>query len=164
MPSPEMPDARDLQAQLANAVTMAAEQYQIGWEIYSVFGVSNAVLLVALFATGALRRPVGLVVSAAGLALSLVWSFIQFRAVAWLTVYENIIFNIENELFKTSPSFALSQTRNRQEVGGLSIRWMVIGSPVLAAVFWAVAVFFFYLYARPGTSSGLHLEPEVFLR
>ena len=91
-PPPPQLTRDDQWKQLGNAVALAAKQDQIAWAIFGVFWAANAVLLVALFTTGALPQPsVGLVVSSVGVVLSLVWRAIERRAVEWLKHYERVL-------------------------------------------------------------------------
>lgn len=69
---------------MGNAVTLVAKQDHIVWTVFGAFWAANAVLLVALFQSGDLpKRPVGLIVSRVGFALSPVWLLIRHRAQAW---------------------------------------------------------------------------------
>ncbi len=142
-PRPESPSdlPGDLWNQLGHAVSMAAKEDQIVWTIFGVFWAANAVLLVALFTTGALPSPpVGIVVSASGAALSSVWFLIQRRAIGWLGYYERIIRELEQKL-QVPDAVALSPGLNKttfnETVGrGVRVRPLMTGSGFLVAVLW----------------------------
>jgi hypothetical protein len=142
---PPAPSPDQLWNQLGNAVALVAKQDQIVWTIFGVFWAANAVLLVALFTTGALpKRPVGLVVSIVGLALSLVWLAIQHRAVAWLKYYEVVVGELEEKHLHVPPSVAL--TGQRERVGGVRVRPLMLGCPLVSAVLWGWSVWWFFTH------------------
>ncbi len=132
-----------LWSQLGNAVVLAAKQDQIVWTVFSVFWAANAVLLVALFTTGALpKRPVGLVVSIVGFAISLVWTAIQHRAIAWLKFYEAVMSELER--IHLRPPVAL--TGRREQVGGMPVRPIMLGCPFVSFIFWGLSVWWFFTH------------------
>jgi hypothetical protein len=132
-------------SQLACAVSMAAKEDQIVWTIFGVFWAANAVLLVALFTTGALPSVlVGIIVSATGAILSWIWFLIQRRAIRWLAYYESIIWKLEEKL-SLPPDLALSPRLNEKRfneiVGrGLRVRPFMVGSASIAALAWMAAL------------------------
>ena len=132
-----------LWSQLQNAVALAAKQDQIVWAIFGVFWAANAVLLVALFTTGDLpKRPVGLVVSIVGLAISLVWTAIQRRAIAWLKFYEGVMSEIEERHLQ--PPVRL--TGRREQVGGMPVRLLMLGCPFVSVILWGWSVWWFFAH------------------
>lgn len=136
----------DLWNQLGNVVALVAKQDQIVWAVFGVFWAANAVLLVALFTTGDLpKRPVGLVVSIFGLALSLLWLAIQHRAMAWLKFYEKVVRKLEETHLHLPSSVAL--TGHEEQVGGMRVRPLMLGCPLVSAVLWGWSVFWFFTYS-----------------
>jgi hypothetical protein len=132
-----------LWSQLQNAVALAAKQDQIVWTIFGVFWAANAVLLVALFTTGDLpKRPVGLVVSIAGLAISLVWTVIQKRAIAWLRFYETVMSDLEG----THLQVPVRLNNRRGEVGGMSVRRLMVGCSLTSVILWGCSVCWFFAH------------------
>ena len=129
--------------QLGNVVTMAAKEDQIIWAIFGVFWAANAVLLVALFTTGAIPEDnVVMIISFVGLVLSLIWSFIQRRAIKWLIYYEKIINRIEDEL-KIPDHISISAYKNsnlyEEIVGkGVRVRKLMIRSSVVSMCIWLI--------------------------
>ena len=129
--------------QLGNVVTMAAKEDQIIWAIFAVFWAANAVLLVALFTTGAIPKDnVVMIISFVGLVLSLIWFFIQRRAIKWLIYYENIINRIEDEL-KIPDHISISTYKNKELydriVGkGVRVRKLMIRSGVVSTSIWLI--------------------------
>jgi hypothetical protein len=125
---------------------MAAKQDQIVWTIFGIFWAANAVLLVALFATGAApQASVGaVVVSAVGAGLSGLWIVVQHRAIGWLTYYERIILRLEEEYLRLPPDLALSAYLNlatrRETVGQVGIRPLVKRSGAVVAGLWLGAL------------------------
>ncbi len=142
---PRTPSHEDLWNQLGNAVALIAKQDQIVWAIFGAFWAANAVLLVALFTSGDLpKRPVGLIVSITGLALSLVWLAIEHRAVAWLKYYEAIMRELEqNHLHVPS---AVAFTGGPERVEGMRVRPLILSCPFASAVLWGWATWWFWIY------------------
>ncbi|MBI3872072.1 MAG: hypothetical protein HY304_03225 [candidate division Zixibacteria bacterium] len=134
----------ELQDQLGHAVTMAAKQDQIVWTVYGVFCAANAVLLVALFTTGKVPPPpVGMVVSAAGAALSWAWWIIQWRALCWLGYYETIIEQVEillNLPAELCLSSGINKVTRRDRIRGMRVRGLKVGSALVAAFLWTAAL------------------------
>jgi hypothetical protein len=136
------PSESNLWNQLGNAVTLVAKQDQIVWAVFGVFWAANAVLLVALFTSGDLpKRPVGLIVSIVGIALSLVWLAIEHRAVAWLEFYEAIVRELEQKHLHVPSSVAFSG--HRETVGGMRVRLLMLACPLVSAVLWGWPVWWF---------------------
>jgi hypothetical protein len=129
--------------QLSNVVTMAAKEDQIIWAIFGVFWAANAVLLVALFTTGAIpNNNVVMIISFVGLVLSFIWFFIQRRAIKWLIYYETLINRIEDEL-KIPDHISLSAHKNKnlfdEKVGkGVRVRKLMIRSGVVSTFVWLI--------------------------
>lgn len=136
------PSNSDLWNQLGNAVTLIAKQDQIVWAVFGVFWAANAVLLVALFTSGDFpKRPVGLIVSIVGIALSLVWLVIEHRALAWLKYYEGIMKKLEKNHLLVPDSVAF--TGYPKTVRGMRVRPLMLVCPVLSAVLWCWSVWWF---------------------
>ncbi len=138
--------------QLSNAVALGAKQDQIVWTVFGVFWAANAVLLVALFATGDLpERRVGIIASAFGIALSAVWWRVERRAIEYLGAYEEVIRRLERRLLGEPSQFALSRGLNEElfekKVQGSSVRPLVEGVCIVFIGVWLGALIFFVLSA-----------------
>ncbi len=136
----------DASDQFTNTVALIAKQDQIVWMIFGIFWAANAVLLVALFTTGKLPdRAVGIIVSAVGTILSLVWALVQYRAVSYLKFYEAILYQIEKEYLSVPKDIALSGYLNENLYGakvgrGIRVRGIMIGSCIASTIGWSVSV------------------------
>jgi ADP-ribose pyrophosphatase YjhB (NUDIX family) len=104
-----------LENQLNNVVAARSSQDQILWSIIGVFGAINAILLVALFPSGDLpENPlIGIIVCLIGLVVSILWKFMQRRALFHIYYLEDLESLIEQNLdienrFSISPR--LNQT------------------------------------------------------
>jgi len=135
--------------QLGHVVSMATKEDQITRMIFSMFWVANALLLVALFATGKMPiRKVGAIISAMGVIISLVWFFIQWRSIGWLEYYERIIQRLEKRL-SIPPGIALSSHLNTRTlkvtVGRCipSVRLLMIVSACVLALLWTLSLLWF---------------------
>jgi hypothetical protein len=138
-----------LKDQLRNAVALAAKQDQIAWTVFGIFWAANAVLLVALFTSGDVPKPiVGVVVSLVGVVLSFIWSLIQRRALNWLTFYETVVQRLEERL-PIPPDVALSGRRNDtlfcKVIGASGTRTRVLmnRSGIAATLAWIVPLSWF---------------------
>src|SRR5689334_1105882 len=89
-------DRTELWTQLANALQLRSSQDQALWSGFGAGWVINAILLVALFPGGVLPSdPVGMLISAFGALLALVWYAIQERALGHLMRHEALIAKLE---------------------------------------------------------------------
>ena len=137
--------------QLNNAINLRNAQDQVLWSIIAVFLATNSILLVALFQSGSLpsKYYIGIVISAFGVALNLVWNNMQSRALRNIKRHEDLIETIEQEL-KISPDFATSPEIATERSKKYQSRWpeartiMPIWSIVIG-VFWLVALIFFIM-------------------
>ena len=109
-------DHDDRQAQLSRAADLRSTEDQVLWSIFGAFWGANTVLLVALFATGKLPESpfVGLVVSAAGTLLSVVWHVIQRRAIGHLKRFDVLMERLERDL-DVPPHYAVSAKINVED-------------------------------------------------
>jgi hypothetical protein len=136
---------------LGNAVALAVKQDQIVWTIFGIFWAANAVLLVALFNSGALpKRGVGLMVSLAGVVLSTVWFLVERRIIGYLHFYEAIVERIELEL-RVPSELALSASLNKGlhkvKVGqGVKIEKIILGCATFSGVLWLVSIVLFLIH------------------
>jgi hypothetical protein len=142
-------DQFDPVSHLQNAVQLVSKQDQITWTVFNIFWPANALLLVALFTTGRLpSRLVGIVVCAVGLALSVVWTVIQFRAMAHLEFYEAIVNRIEKSYLRVPVDIALSGRLNTdlftdKMSGTLPVRALMRAIGVTSSILWFVALLWF---------------------
>ncbi|HUY12786.1 MAG TPA: hypothetical protein VMX16_04030 [Terriglobia bacterium] len=136
--------------QIQNAIALRSSQDQVLWSIFGTFWAANAILLVALFTTGDLpkNRWVGIVISAVGLAIALVWRAIQKRALGHIARLEELIRKIEEDL-RVEPRLAVSAEINREDyqryVGKsiFSARTVMPLCSAGSAFLWIVAMLFF---------------------
>ncbi len=136
------PDLSGLWSQLANAVALAAKGDQIVWTIFGIFSASNALLLSALLTGGAApRREGAMVLSAAGVVLSVVWFLIQLRVMKYLAYYETIIRVLEDEFIKVPRSIALGK-----RLPGIGVRPLMRWFGALAALMWAGSIVYFLVW------------------
>ncbi len=143
------PSNSDLWNQLGNAVTFDNSENQVVWTIFGLFWAADAILLVAIFTTGDIPKPaVGMLVSIAGTALSVVWYIIQKRAIAYLGFYDSLVEQLESQL-QVQPELAasgnLNPTFKSSLKGSIGIRPLMRWCPGVSAVLWIVA---FVLFCR----------------
>jgi len=145
----------DLWRQLQNAISLRSTQDQILWQIFGVFWASNAVLLVALVATGHLPGDpvVGLIVAGAGTALCVAWNLIQRRALGHLGRDEKLMAKYERALH-VDPAFAVSWDVNREAYdtyvsNGPRARHVMNGTGLFALAFWVILAIYFAAQFRP---------------
>ncbi len=135
--------------QLQNAVALAAKEDQIAWTIFGIFWAADVLLLGALFVTGRVpERAVGVSVCIAGSVLSLVWYFIQSRALRFLSFYEKVQHALELQLLTGRVDVALSPRLNStafDAAQGTSVRArpLMIGSGIGSTVVWFSAGLWF---------------------
>lgn len=142
-------EKREMWNQLANAISLRSAQDQVLWSIFGAFWAVNAILLVALFTTGKLPESivVGIVVSSVGMLISLIWHFIQKRALGHVERYEELMRKLEAKL-GFDASFAVSAKINREDYGryvgkGIPARQVMPVCSLGGAILWALAVAFF---------------------
>jgi hypothetical protein len=148
--SPTPPLCRqELWDQLSRAIELRSSQDQVLWSIFGTFGATNAILLVALFTTGEFPKDpwLGVVVTAVGFSLSILWHFIQSRALGHVKRHEALMKCIEAEL-RLPPDFAVSAEINRasfdSQVGrGIRARTVMRLLGLGSALLWAVALLTF---------------------
>jgi len=153
---PETPQAvgdsftnEQLWNQLANAVSLDASENQVVWTIFGLFWAADAILLVALFTTGDIpKRPVGMLVSLAGVILSAVWYLIQKRAIGYLEFYDAVVDRLERRLGLPT-GLAVSGKINDQLYkfslkGSVSIRPLMNRCAGASALLWVAALFWFW--------------------
>jgi hypothetical protein len=145
--------SRYLSAQLLAATELMAASQRMAWQLFGAFCVTNALLLIALFASGEIPVPlVGVVVSGAGLVLSAV-SWLLVRQAADLThTYAALIGRIEQRL----------QVRNGLGVGGAAteagIGGLIAAGALGAGILWLIAL---ALFAYAGLT-GMTEAPATF--
>lgn len=155
--APNDPESFDAQSQLANAVQLSCKQDQITWAIFGVFWPANALLLVALFTTGNLpEKTVGIVVSLVGFVLSVVWTLIQYRALAHLVFFESVIQQIESKYLNIPIDATVSARLNedlfdkaaRCTVG---VRGIMKAIGIFSAILWIISFFLFLFVVKTTT-------------
>jgi hypothetical protein len=149
--------------QLANVVEMMKHEDEVLWNIFAIFWGTNAILLVALFAgdgsnaaaAGNVSSPgelAGVVVSAVGLGLSIMWLTLHRRSLAWLDYYQKLANRLEDGLgFKSYPQFAISVEINKElwkKTVGRWTNWPPARHAMLfcisiSAVLWLAALLYF---------------------
>jgi hypothetical protein len=149
--------------QLANAVEMVKHEDEVLWNIFAIFWGTNAILLVALFAGDGSNAGVasnvsgpesfvGVVVSAVGLGLSIMWLTLHRRSLAWLDYYQRLTNRLEEGLgFKSYPQYAISDEINtelRKKTVGDWKNWpparhSMIFCISISAALWLLALLYF---------------------
>lgn len=86
--------------QLTSAISYRASQEQIAWAMFGTLGATNAILLVALFSSGDLPQngKVGIVVSAVGVSVSILWNVMLHRIYRFAYRIEQLVTKIETDL------------------------------------------------------------------
>jgi len=141
-------DSKVLTEQLKNAVSLVASEDRIVWTIFGVFLASQGVLIGCFFRNGEFigHAPAGLFLSLFGLVLSVIWLFIQWRALGHLNRYDDLVRRLEVEL-KISSEFCISTWNNpaarKEFLSGPSVRKIMpatcatfIGIWLLSSVGW----------------------------
>jgi hypothetical protein len=107
-----------LTEQLARAWSLRTNQDQVLWRVFGAFWPTNAILLVALFRSGAQgpSRVVGIITCGAGLFVAVVWFLLHRRALAHLLRLDSIAENLERML-ALKPEQALSVGLSSVPVG-----------------------------------------------
>jgi hypothetical protein len=85
---------------LQNSSNLRTGQDQVVWRIFGSFWSTNALLLISMFSIGEKWNinEVGIIVSSIGILISIVWTLIQIRAIDRITMHENSMIYIENQL------------------------------------------------------------------
>jgi hypothetical protein len=148
LPSPG--DERQvLTEQLARVWSLRTNQDQVLWRVFGAFWPTNAILLVALFRSGAQgpSREVGIITCAAGLFVAVVWFLLHRRALAHLLRLDSIAENLERML-ALKPEHALSVGLSSVLVGhGPQARAVmrscivILGTCWLGGLIWFVAMY-----------------------
>ncbi|MGD0339923.1 MAG: hypothetical protein ABSB78_14175 [Bacteroidota bacterium] len=154
--SSKSPDTFDACSQLANAIQLSCKQDQITWAIFGVFWPANALLLVALFTTGDFpKQNVGIVVSIVGFILSVVWTLIQYRALAHLVFFESVIQRIETKYINLPSEVSVSARINKDlfdqaSKGTVGVRRIMKAIGVVSAILWLISfIYFICLIPKP---------------
>lgn len=151
MSSKDEPSREDLWKQLQNAVAAWSSQDQVIWSMFSIFWAANALLLVAIFTSNGTY--VVSIVSAVGIFTSIVWLMLLHRAIGHITIYENLMRDIENTLLKDHSQFRLTLAPNAKS----NINWPK------AKVVWRWSVRIFLMIWILGLSIGLCLLMHILL-
>ncbi len=147
-------ERRDLSDQLDRTLSAAIKEDQIVWTVFGIFWAANAVLTVGLFTSGNYPEPgVGMVIASAGAGMSAMWYLIQARALGFLSFYEEIIADLEQDL-NFANNRSISGHRNKVKfnkfVRGVRVRPLMTGSPIVIVVVWVVALGIFAYQIRCG--------------
>jgi hypothetical protein len=143
----------ELWNQLGNAITLVSKEDQVVWTIFGIFWAANILLLGALFVTGRVPDPpVGAIISAGGVALCLVWTLVQSRALRFLSFYEAVQKALEARLIK-EPQFALTTTINQAAFGNargtdVRARRVMMTSSIVTTIFWLIGVILFVILLK----------------
>ncbi len=132
----------ELWGQLSRVVDLRSSQDQVLWSIFGFFGATNAVLLSAMFASGDFPKNlwIQIVLVVAGCGVSIVWHFIQLRALGHIKRHEALMAAIELAL-QVQPDLAISgqinQSLVREHVGkGIPARVLIAGFGWGALALW----------------------------
>lgn len=139
----------ELWAQLTNAVSARSSQDQTLWTIFGAFWAAEGILLVALFTTGSLpKNNVGVIVSIAGVLLSVAWHIINKRAILHLDRWEIFIDRVENKLnFDTD--FAISLKLNSTDANYINskhktpVRLVMRRCSLFSGILWTLLLLWF---------------------
>lgn len=139
----------ELWSQLTNAVSARSAQDQTLWTIFGAFWATEGILLVALFTTGSLPKSiVGVIVSIAGVLLSVAWHIINTRAILHLDRWDILIERIENKLnFDTE--FAISLKLNSKDAEYIKsnhktpVRHVMRRCSLFSGVLWGILLLWF---------------------
>ncbi|NHZ86590.1 MAG: hypothetical protein GWP19_12045 [Planctomycetia bacterium] len=95
-----IPKRNELITLLQNHSNLRTGQDQVLWGIFGAFWATNSLLLVSIFVSSENWNYlfVLLIISIVGILISIVWSFIQIRALRRIELYENTISWIEEKL------------------------------------------------------------------
>lgn len=130
--------------QLARTWSLRINQDQVLWRIFGAFWPTNAILLVALFRSGAQEpsRSLGLITCLAGIFVSVVWFLLHSRALSLLFRYDEIAGNLERKLGlkpDQAITFGLSNVPVRHGLRGRSVMLaciLTLGSCWLFGLIW----------------------------
>lgn len=132
-----------------SALAWRTGEDQVMWAAFSAFCGTNAVLLVALFVTGDIPKPVpGLVISLAGLLVSIVWCRVQMRCLAIIGRCETLCGRVEGpDYLNLPPNLCLFRPVDAEGKALPPVRlrgrdvmhWFVI----IAALAWGLALLWF---------------------
>lgn len=143
-------DRDDLWRQLGNAIHLRSAQDQVLWSIFGVFWAANAILLVALFQSGAApTNPIGMVISGVGALLSFVWYRIQGRALGHVRRHETLMERLERQL-EIPEDLATSGNINQEDYNrflsrGIRARQLMPICSLVAVILWVLAFLFFFV-------------------
>jgi hypothetical protein len=138
---------RELLNHQLNRVAARAENNSTGWTIFSIFGAGQAVLINA-FGDASMR--IG--IAAAGMLTAVIWASLQFRHLAYLALFDEVIERLEEAL--GIPEELSVTNRNRfgrakvNEAFPFSSRTTLKAGPSIAALGWLLA-FVYALTAVP---------------
>jgi hypothetical protein len=133
----------ELRGQLTNAINLRSSQDQVLWSIFGTFWAANAILLVAFFPNGRLSHDwASTMIVIFGVLLSIIWSFIQHRALGHIEAYEALMEKIEKELgvdYEFAVSLGLNEKLYENHLKkGLSARSVMEISPFVGMFTWFV--------------------------
>jgi hypothetical protein len=120
----------ELSHQLKFANDWKIHEDNLNWSIFGFFLAANVLILVYFFDNYNTQSKFGLF--CAGFVLSIIWFVIQNRAVNFRIVYDELVFQLEEEL-KIPEKFQTPQFKEN---------WMKF-LPIIAMFGWVVIVFLF---------------------
>ena len=130
---------QDLRTRLLASVQLQVGQQRILWQLCGTFWVANAGLVIALFASGDVPRPlVGVSVSAAGLLLAAACWLLVRQAAARVQRSDALIGRIERRL-----GVATDLTLGSEAPEGLGVGGLIGLATAGAGVLWLVALALF---------------------
>ncbi len=126
-----------------NRVAARAENNSTGWTIFSIFGAGQAVLINAFASDDHQMR---LIVAVAGVVAALIWAALQFRHLAYLTLFDEVIDTLEVRLnIPAEYSVGSRNVTGRAKVEDafpFSSRTTLKSGPTFAVVGWLAAVLY----------------------
>ncbi len=138
-----------LWTQLTNAVSARSAQDQTLWTIFGAFWAAEGIFLVALFTSGSFPASiVGVIVSIAGVLLSVAWHIINKRAILHLDRWDILIERLESKLnFDTE--FAISLKINLKDAQYIKskhktpVRLVMRRCSLFSGVLWSILLLWF---------------------
>jgi hypothetical protein len=97
----EIPKIYDLNDQLQTVNEFRRHQDQIAWIVFSIFWAVYGLLLATLFqnSNDVIIDPVqGIIITTFSIILSIIWYFIEYRAICFLVFYESQAAELEKQL------------------------------------------------------------------
>lgn len=124
--------------QLQNVTSLRIDEHNTWVTLFSTCLATTALLLIALFNTGSLPiKSVGIIICSFGFFISLVYFYVQNRALVAMKNWEKAIEQIEVELKKSSTKIFI---KSSTALGARSVMTLVTFSQVVG---WGIGILYF---------------------